>query len=1652
MRKTFTLLIAAIILTVSSAANAQVCNAPVINSFSPNTGFIGSTVTISGSYFDPIAANNQVFFGATKAQVLTASFGVLTVKVPVGATYAPITVKNGCNLIGASALSFNGIFCPTTVSTGTYNQVTYSQFVSGGYQMVSQDMDLDGKPDLLVTGFTQNSISIIRNMSTPGAFTFAPQLRISLPGATRCQVPADFDGDGKIDIAVTVSGYGTYILKNNSTPGNLSFANVAYYPGAAGYQIAAGDLNKDGKIDLANTQGSVLNTYRNTSVPGTISFVQNTSISNGYHATGIAIADVDGNGTADIGTSSGPGNVVTAIRNLTAPGATTFSFGTTQSFATGSAYPYRLFLGDFDKDGKIDFTTNNHNGGTTSIFRNTSSVGAISFATPVNLLSPGANYRIGVGDADGDGKVDIVTKSSGYNLFSVYSNKSTGPGHIAFAPRVDYPGQAEVSGILIADLDGDNVPDVSTSGISYNTLRVHRNNSTVTDNTAPVAATKDIIVPLSPSGSAVITPSMIDNGSSDACGIDSLTVDKTTFNCADLGKNSVILTVKDRAGNISKDTATVTVVSAAIIVAGQSTVCQGQTVAMSANLGDSYQWFKDGVAVEGATSQDYSASESGKYTVAVANAGGCSGTSEVTVVTVNNNPTVTTSPAGNASLCAGQLTITASESSTYQWFRNGSPILGATQRELIANTAGVYKVSVLDLFGCSAVSDSVTVSATDNVLPVAKVKDLVLALDSAGSVSVTAAAIDNGSYDNCGKITLSLSGTTTFSCADVGKPAEVKLVVTDESGNIGTAIAKLTITDPGSYCNAAPVAVAKSLVVFAGPNCQGTASAIDFNAGSTDADGDSLSFSVSPAGPYAIGVTSVVLTVTDGKGASSTDTATITVKDNTPPVITSSASLTVNTNPGKCSAVVNYAMPTASDNCGVVPDGKSVHVLQKGQQLYDFANNRLETQSSPGLPLTFMPTDGQKMAVFLQSGSSTHYLYQNVKLPAAGPIALTYDLKYTNHYGSFDSSNQFIAVQIRNASTNALLRTVFKTNPGSPASTPMTSYSFDISEFAGQTVRLQLIDATINNFYLDVLLDNVKITGSNLTNGSFETGDYTGWVVFSSNSMYGTWGIGRGPETTIVQTAGLPSGSAFPAGTTTNTFKATDAAGNTSTKSFNVVVIDVQKPTALTRNITVDLNANGSASITASDINNGSSDNCGIASYSLSDSAFTCSSVGQNTVTLTVSDIHGNSSSASAVVTVGDNMAPKAIAQNLTVQLDANGQASINAAQINNNSTDNCSIASYTLSQSSFDCSNVGNNTIVLTVTDVNGNSSTANAIVSVEDKTAPTAQARNIAVSLVNGAATITAASVDNGSNDACGVQSLSINKTSFDCSNIGENTVVLTVTDKNGNVSTASAIVTVIGVKPEPAITVSRTDKTFTGLDSKTIAIGYGAQSLTLAASNTTSASNATSYTWYPSTGLSNAGIANPVFSPASAGIYTFNVIATNEFGCTATSSVSITVLDVRCGAKNEKVLVCNKTGSSSNPWVQLCVNTNAVSAHLNKGGKLGNCSSSATIASVSPSANLSLANNLSVSNANSLTAYPNPLAKQTTVTFNVVTEEAHVSLDLFNVSGARIQNIYTGPAKALYEYALNFDASGIAPGVYFFRLTGSNVNLTFKAIVSQ
>jgi gliding motility-associated-like protein len=265
------------------------------------------------------------------------------------------------------------------------------------------------------------------------------------------------------------------------------------------------------------------------------------------------------------------------------------------------------------------------------------------------------------------------------------------------------------------------------------------------------------------------------------------------------------------------------------------------------------------------------------------------------------------------------------------------------------------------------------------------------------------------------------------------------------------------------------------------------------------------------------------------------------------------------------------------------------------------------------------------------------------------------------------------------------------------------------------------------------------------------------------------------------------------------TLMVTDVNGLVNTCDAIVTVEDNTAPVAICRDITIQLDGTGNASITGANIDNGSNDACGIQSLAASPNTFDCSDVGPNSVTLIVTDVNGLVNTCTAIVTVENNIAPTAICRDNSVQLDASGNASITAADIDNGSIASCGIQFMTASPNTFTCSDVGMVPVILTVTDIHGNSDSCIAIVEVEDNVVPVAICRDITVQLDGlGIATITGADIDNGSYDICGIQSLDAIPSLFTTADVGPNNVTLFVTDRNGHVNTCNAIVTVEDITP--------------------------------------------------------------------------------------------------------------------------------------------------------------------------------------------------------------------------------------------------------------
>lgn len=168
---------------------------------------------------------------------------------------------------------------------------------------------------------------------------------------------------------------------------------------------------------------------------------------------------------------------------------------------------------------------------------------------------------------------------------------------------------------------------------------------------------------------------------------------------------------------------------------------------------------------------------------------------------------------------------------------------------------------------------------------------------------------------------------------------------------------------------------------------------------------------------------------------------------------------------------------------------------------------------------------------------------------------------------------------------------------------------------------------------------------------------------------------------------------------------ATDNFGLTTTCSTTVTVNEAIAPAAICQSATLNLGAGGTATLTASSIDGGSTDNCGITTRVVSPSAFNCSQIGVRPVTLTVTDQGGNSSTCSTTVTVVDATPPTlSCAPTVHVTLGPQGTATPSAATLVQSATDNCAVSSLVASQTTFTCADFAGTPVSITATDAGGN------------------------------------------------------------------------------------------------------------------------------------------------------------------------------------------------------------------------------------------------------------------------------------------------------------------------------------------------------------
>ena len=958
-------------------------------------------------------------------------------------------------------------------------------------------------------------------------------------------------------------------------------------------------------------------------------------------------------------------------------------------------------------------------------------------------------------------------------------------------------GSNDACGIASYSLDKTSF-DCTNVGANTVTLTVTDNNGNVSSNTAQVTVrdviaavviTQDITIDLDASGNASITTGMIDNGSNDACGIASFSLDKTSFDCTNVGANTVILTVTDNNGNVSSNTAQVTVrdVIAAVVITQDITIDLDASGNASITTGMIDNGSNDacGIVSFSLDKTSFDCTNVGANTVTLTvtdnNGNVSANTAQVTVrdviaaVVITQDITIDLDASGNASITTGMIDNGSNDACGI-----ASYSLDKTAFDCTNVGTNTVTLTVTDNNG-NVSANAATVTVRDVIAPNAITRDITVQLDVNGNASITPLDINDGSNDNCGPVTLAFASSGVIN-ATVNEGYNLVLQAPEgavidgitfasygtpngSAGNytLGSCHATNSVSIIESYALGQNYVVIPATNTVFGDPCGGTYKRLYVTATYSASGGGQLTdFDCSNVGDNI-----VTLLVTDANGNESTATANVTVEDNIAAVvITQDITIDLDAN-GNSSITTGMIDNGSNDACGVAS-----YSLDK--TTFDCTNVGANT-------VTLTVTDN--------NGNVSSNTAQVTVRDVIAAVVITQDI--TIDLG---------------ANGNASITTGMIDN-GSNDACGIASYSLDKTTFDCTNVGANTVTLTVTDNNGNVSSNTAQVTVRDVIAAVVITQDITIDLDASGNASITTGMIDNGSN----DACGIASFSldkttfdCTNVGANTVTLTVTDNNGNVSTNTATVTVRDVIAAVVITQDITIDLDASGNASITTGMIDNGSNDACGIASYSLDKTSFDCTNVGANTVTLTVTDNNGNVSANTATVTVRDVIAAVVITQDITIDLDASGNASITTGMIDNGSNDACGIASYSLDKTSFDCTNVGTNTVTLTVTDNNGNVSSNTAQVTVRDVIAAVVITQDITIDLdASGNASITTGMIDNGSNDACGIASYSLDKTSFDCTNVGTNTVTLTVTDNNGNVSANTATVTVRDVIAPTVIT---------------------------------------------------------------------------------------------------------------------------------------------------------------------------------------------------------------------------------------------------------
>jgi hypothetical protein len=392
-----------------------------------------------------------VFLGmASNSTPLLADNAVPTINHPLvpdaaapGGNAFTLTV-NGTGFVSGSTVYWNGSPRATTF-------VSSSQLTAG---INAADIAVASTPTVTVVnpapgGGRSNIVLFSVTTNTPSILLAETDY---LTGSrSQATAAADFNGDGKIDLAVGNLDSATVSIFLGNGDGTFK-AHVDFPTGLYPNSLVTADFNGDGKPDLALANGS--GTVSVLLGNGDGSFQPHVDYAAGPAADSLTAGDFNGDGKLDLVVVNNNSNQSGTISVLLGNGDGTFQSHVDYSVGTG---PYSIAVGDFDRDGKLDLVVANYPVDDTV---------SVLLGNGDGTFKPQVTYAVGrqpdsvaAGDLNGDGKLDLAVSNFADGTLSVL----LGNGDGTFHAHVDYPAGRVPSTVIIGDFNGDGKLDLATS-------------------------------------------------------------------------------------------------------------------------------------------------------------------------------------------------------------------------------------------------------------------------------------------------------------------------------------------------------------------------------------------------------------------------------------------------------------------------------------------------------------------------------------------------------------------------------------------------------------------------------------------------------------------------------------------------------------------------------------------------------------------------------------------------------------------------------------------------------------------------------------------------------------------------------------------------------------------------------------------------------------------------------------------------------------------------------------------------------------------------------------------------------------------------------------------------------------------------------------